>query len=189
MKITQEVFVNFLIKLYKEKNYHNDYVKENKSILNNYLKFLNIDGLISFNEEEIQFKRRNKDFLNIHNKEKENLKDIEVAEKVLNWNINRNLEHIVKDRTIRDKGQMTTFDEMEAIHSELESNKYDFAITTLNNSMIELYKKSIYNSLSILYGFDFSEDIKNQKFWDINVKISKEDEKKLLSNINDFDYI
>jgi len=100
--------------------------------------------------------------------------DLDGAEEVIVQNINKMFHLISKERTIRDSGQMCTYDDFELVHELLNSHRNDFAINAMNEAIINIYKESIENSLKLLFSqsYSFDEDgamiEDNLRCWQIN---------------------
>ena len=213
MKITSEFLVNFLSSFYSKRHAHEDYINLYKEQLEVILEILNIKGLITFdnsdeNNPKFKFNRLFQDYIRSDIMQEIEYENLEMTEKVINWCINESLNKIQTSRSIRDRGQMTTFADMESVHNILNTRQKDYAIGILNKSIIELYKEEITEALGMLYTADsqYKKKLKDiakdedpewdiaslrrvQKSWSINNSATEEQMEILDKSICDWDYM
>jgi len=187
MKITYEYLIDFLIKVYSKKNAHEDYQNLYKEQLSIILKYLEIPELITFDKNGIELKLI-KDYINLYIENDMDLNNILLA---ANLTINKDLKLLngLTDSTIRNRYQLTTNKEIEFFHREIKSDKDDYAIKMINESLIKIYRNSIRKILIVLYATDFNDIDNIKKGFNINVKVTdKRDILKLNEELCDFDY-
>jgi hypothetical protein len=170
IQITNEYLVNFLIDFNSHKNAHKDYIDLYQTQLDILLDILEIKGLIKLDASDkgntkFIFKRLFPDYIRADIFNEESFEDLETTERVINWCINDLLDKCTVERTIRSRGQMTTFDDMETVHKLLNTRQKDYTINILNDSIVKLYKEEIRDCLRMLYSADslYKKKIKDIK--------------------------
>jgi len=196
MKITKEYIVDFLIKLYKFRNAHNDYKNLHQEQLDVIVRHLDIKDKILVKDGEIVFKRLFNDYLKCVKKENSDSINLDSTERVISMYLNDCLKKINHQRTIQIQTS-TTNDEMLTVEKSMDLRTKDYAINALNTSVVNIYKLTIMSLLDDLYsskvefvGGKPSVTSLNRasKIWNINKIVSKEDEDILNKQLCDWDY-
>jgi len=194
-KITREYVKNVLIEVYSKRHAHKDYMELHSKKLKALTIFLNIDNCIVFDYDNKQFNitRVNKDFIQSDIMDEIKYDSLDSVQRTLNSVINKCLSLLTTERSIRDRGQMTTFRDMETVHSILMTGKRDYALDALSDAQNKIYEDTLMSALSLLFSpsLTFTDDgIAEDGLirWNINATLDDETQEVMSQSLCDYDY-
>jgi len=188
-KVTKDYLINFLIEIYKARYYHKDFQELYALKLKTLCNFLDIKDCIIFDYTDKKFiiKRNNKNFISTDIMNEKEFLSIDRAEEIIVYNINRLFELITQERTIRSRGQLCSNDDIELVYDLLNAYRDDFAINSMNDAIINIYKENIKKSLTMLFEPYYYIDELN--CWEINKVMDSETEEIMNKSLDEYDYV
>lgn len=195
MKITLDYFTKFIIKIFDARKWYEDYHTLHNQQLEIILKHMNMQGLISVDKNGINFKPINDSYVNTSNIDTDKYEPLRIFDYAA-MTVNSILEKRQQEMTIRSGGQLCTNEHYEKYHHILQSQKLDYALSTLSSSMKNIYDDFIKDNLSLMYGKNYSVDnVKNYDSrkkipgWNLNSIVTDENELEILKkSLDPYDY-
>lgn len=195
--IDRNYYLNFLIKIYRERHYHKDFQKLNKSKLDILNKYLGLEDKITFDFDKNFFDFKPFDTLNIsrlkyvNGFESFNFEDQYTINNITSY-ISMYFNSIIDKLTNREylilSGiELCTNDTNEFVKKIINAHSKDLVISSHMKQIKEQYEDSLKALFNVIYGEDFmNPDIKNVQ-WD--VKITKKiDINKLNKTLDEYEY-
>lgn len=195
--IDRNYYLNFLIKIYRERHYHKDFQKLNKSKLDILNKYLGLEDKITFDFDKNFFDFKPFDTLNIsrlkyvNGFESFNFEDQYTINNITSY-ISMYFNSIIDKLTNREylisSGiELCTNDTNEFVKKIMNAHSKDLIISSHVKQIKEQYEDSLKALFNVIYGEDFmNPDIKNVK-WDVKIT-KKTDINKLNKTLDEYEY-
>lgn len=195
--IDRNYYLNFLIKIYRERHYHKDFQKLNKSKLDILNKYLGLEDKITFDFDKKFFDLKPFNTLNISRLkyvkgfESFNFEDQYTINNITSY-ISMYFNSIIDKLTNREylilSGiELCTNDTNEFVKKIMNAHSKDLIISSHMKQIKEQYEDSLKALFNVIYGEDFmNPDIKNVK-WDVKIT-KKTDINKLNKTLDEYEY-
>lgn len=188
-KITFDLIVDTILKIHKERNYHEDFQNINNKkieLLNKYL----FEGVKNIKFENNQFilnssKRIIEKDISSETKKGFHYIDLNYINYCLNDILNK-----LNSELLLCKGELTTSNSIINFQKEIDINISNKIIKSHQEQIIKEYKELIKKIITYVFFVPFSKRKENNKIiFNINSKFSEENEKKYFQYLNENDYI